>query len=122
VVAETYPAEFYGHLKLKLPVAGQGKRSQAARRANAPALITWSQSAGVHLAADLNAAIRDGFGSGADGEDRFDAVVGLFGMVNVVLGHREPGEPADDSIREIEGWILGQQDEEAGYLAPAGAG
>jgi hypothetical protein len=121
VVAETYPAECYGHLDVRLPMAGQGKRSQAARRANAPALIGWARAAGVHPATDLDATIRDGFGAGGHGEDPFDAVVGLFGMVNVVLGHREPGEPADDSIREIEGWILGQHGEEASYLAPAGA-
>lgn len=46
-------------------------------------------------------------GAGKDGEDRFDAVVGLLGMLDVVLGNRRPGEPEDDTTR-IEGWILGQ--------------
>jgi len=37
-----------------------------------------------------------------------DAVVGLFGMLNVVLGHRVPGEPIDAVTGAVEGWILGQ--------------
>ena len=40
-------------------------------------------------------------------DDAFDAVVGLFGMLQVCLGRREPGEPNDRGVREIEGWILG---------------
>jgi hypothetical protein len=32
----------------------------------------------------------------------------LFGMLEVVLGKREPGEPKDEHIRNVEGWILGQ--------------
>ena len=43
------------------------------------------------------------------GDDAFDAVVGLFGMLQVCLGQREPGEPDDRAIREIEGWILGRE-------------
>jgi hypothetical protein len=41
--------------------------------------------------------------------DAFDAVVGLFGMLEVVLGRREPGELTDEQIRNVEGWILGRQ-------------
>ena len=72
----------------------------------------------VVLNPELFEAMRDGFGSPAlaiphgpgdnHGEDRFDAVVGLFGMLNVVLGRRDPGDPTDETIRSIEGWILGQ--------------
>jgi hypothetical protein len=51
--------------------------------------------------------IEDGFGPGG-GDDRFDAAVGLFGMLNVVLGRRPSGEPDDPVVRRIEGWILGQ--------------
>jgi hypothetical protein len=43
------------------------------------------------------------------GDDAFDAVIGLFGMLQVCLGLRDSGEPDDESIREIEGWILGRQ-------------
>ena len=56
----------------------------------------------------MDDALRSGFGPTAAGEDPFDAAAGLVGMLNVLFGHRLPGEPADDQIRRIEGWILGQ--------------
>jgi hypothetical protein len=110
VVAETYPAEVYGHLGLVLRRHG-GKRSQAARRANAGRLLAQLQRLGVAAGPAARAEIEDGFGAGADGEDRFDAVVGLLGMLNVVLGGRPSGEPDDPIVRRIEGWILGQSAE-----------
>ncbi len=112
VVAETYPAEFYTHLGVgfspRRSGGKSGKRSQQDRQANAAALCYWAAQAGVALTPELEAELRDGFGASADGEDRFDAVVGLFGMINVILGNRLPGEPEDEAIRVIEGWILGQ--------------
>jgi hypothetical protein len=112
VVAETYPAEFYDHLGVKFSAhrGGEksGKRAQRDRLSNAETLLNWADGAGVILTPELAADIRDGFGASPDGEDRFDAVVGLFGMINVVLGYRTPGEPENEAIRKIEGWILGQ--------------
>ena len=109
VVAETYPGEAYGHLELRSPLRAQGgKRRQIARVACAPSLLTWAERASVALAPELRTDIMSGFGPDADGEDRFDAVVGLFGMLNVVLGLRPSGEPDDPAVRRIEGWILGQ--------------
>ena len=107
VVAETYPAEVYGHLDLALRRHG-GKRSQAARRANAGRLLAQLQRLAVAAEPAARAEIADGFGAGASGEDRFDAVVGLLGMLNIVLGGRPSGEPDDPLVRRIEGWILGQ--------------
>ena len=40
------------------------------------------------------------------GDDAFDAAVGLFGMLQVCNGQRAPGEPDEAVIREIEGRIL----------------
>jgi hypothetical protein len=51
--------------------------------------------------------MQDGFLNGDD--DAFDAVVGLFGMLRVCVGERPSGEPGDERIREVEGWILGRQ-------------
>ena len=48
-----------------------------------------------------------GFPDGED--DAFDAVVGLFGMLQLCLEQRATGEPEDKTVREIEGWILGRQ-------------
>ena len=77
--------------------------------ANARALLTWADRVGVEMDHELETEIEDGFGCGPDGEDRFDAAIGLFGMINVVLGHRPSGEPGDEKIRSTEGWILGQR-------------
>jgi hypothetical protein len=105
VIAETYPAEVYRHLGLNL---GGGKRRQAVRLSNAAPLLAWTNEAGVAVDPALLAEIEDGFGSRGSGEDRFDAVVGFLGMLNVVVGQRPPGEPDDPIVRRIEGWILGQ--------------
>jgi hypothetical protein len=108
VVAETYPGEIYRHLALPLTRPGGGsKRHQASRRACAPALFGFARDR-LELDRRLKASIDDGFGPSADAEDPFDAAVGLFGMLNVVLGQRATGEPDDPSITRIEGWILGR--------------
>lgn len=104
IVAETYPAEFYSHLGIQLRGS---KRNQLVRKEHAGALIEWAGRNNVDPSADLRTEIMDGFGSRADGEDRFDAVVGLFGMLNILLGNRESGEPLDDPHLAVEGWILG---------------
>jgi hypothetical protein len=107
VVAETYPGEVYGHLGLALRRLG-GKRSQAARMANAARLLDWVRHAELALAPALSAEITAGFGSQPGADDRFDAVIGLFGLINVVGGARPSGEPDDPAVRRVEGWILGQ--------------
>lgn len=102
VIAETYPAECYGWFFAE-PL--KSKRNQDARkRASAP-LLERAQSIGLELEGELVRAIEEGF---PEGDDAFDAVVGLFGMVEVVTGRRQPGEPTKDRIRRLEGWILGQ--------------
>jgi hypothetical protein len=111
VVVETYPGEFYHHLGLTFPRRrGEpgGKRSQAVRAANAPGLLDWASRSSLRLAPELEHTIRDGFSSSQAGEDQFDAVVGLFGMLNLVLGLRPLYDPQESNLRQIEGWIFGQ--------------
>lgn len=108
VAAETYPAECYHHLGLTDGGKRWSKRRPVDRAAQAPRLLAWAAAAGVELAPELVAAIESGFGPRPDGDDPFDATVGLFGMLNVTLGHRPPGEPDDETVRRVEGWILGQ--------------
>jgi hypothetical protein len=112
VVAETYPAEYYGHLGVDLaaPAEGgaRGKRVQAVRAAQAARLVGFANELSLELAPGLRAQIEDGFGSKADADDRFDATVGILGVLDVVLGRRPAGEPGDPELRRIEGWILGQ--------------
>lgn len=111
-VCETYPAEFYKHLGIVFTPPGPGQKSgkqvQQSRKVNAPTLIDWAIKAGVVITPELESEIIDGFGPGKDGEDSFDAEVGLFGMLNVVLGFREEGAPDDEIINRLEGWILGR--------------
>jgi hypothetical protein len=106
VVAETYPAEFYGHLGLPRLI---GKRRQANRAALSTRLSSAAAALGVRLDPDLQHQIDDGFGAARHGEDAFDAFVGLLGMINVLSGVRPSGEPLDDEcVTTVEGWILGQ--------------
>jgi hypothetical protein len=123
VVVETYPAEVYRHLDLPLARRGNGRKSDPrARAACAPALLGFAERASVRLEAGLEAAIRAGLGDDRHGEDRFDAVVGLFGMLDVVQGGRPSGEPDDAEVLRIEGWILGQQAGASASLGGAAPG
>lgn len=110
VAAETYPAEVYRHLGLRFGGPGGGKRTRTARAAQAPRLLERARDLGLGLDRELADAIAAGFGAGPDGEDPFDAVVGLLGMVAVVRGERPAGAPAEPDVRRIEGWILGQRE------------
>ncbi len=103
VIAETYPAECYGWFS-KDPLGS--KRNQDDRRKFGALLLRWADSHEVMLANCLTEDIQGGF---AQGDDAFDAVVGLFGMLQVCLGQRATGEPDDREIRGIEGWILGRE-------------
>lgn len=112
ILAETYPAEFYRSLGVHFskPAAGarSGKRVQAERSAQSDALLTWAQEAGVVFSPVLRQDVLDGFGNSSTGEDRFDATIGLCGMLDVLLGTHQTGYPEDEKTRTIEGWILGQ--------------
>jgi hypothetical protein len=112
IIAETYPAEVYTHLAISFstrrPGKKFGKRVQVDRAANGERLIDWAEQAGISLADELRLGVESGFGPAAGREDLFDACIGLFGMLNVVLGKRPAGEPEDPEVRKVEGWILGQ--------------
>jgi hypothetical protein len=101
VIAETYPAEAMRHLGLRM--AGS-KRRQADRAALAPGLAAAMARLGATSTLDL----ADGFGSDAAGEDRFDSVLGLLCVLQVLAGMRPDFIPDDPWIRDWEGWVLGQ--------------
>lgn len=107
VVAETYPASFYGSF-----ARGVIKSERASRARAAPGLLRLAAEAGVDLAPELRAAIEQGFAS----DDDFDAAVGLLGMLRVVLGRAGEGGPLPAAARTVEGWILGAGD--GGAAAP----
>lgn len=111
VVVETYPREFYRHVK---PAVSGGapwsKRRQADRKLWVPSLLAWASSLGVSWTPAVLERVEVGFSAGANGEDEFDAVVGLLGMIAVARGRLPSGEPADDEdVVRLEGWMLGRQ-------------
>lgn len=106
VVAETYPAAMYQYLDLKIRQSNRKKTSQSDRAKDAPTMRDWANNRSVRLESRLEYELCDGFGSDRSGDDRFDAVVGLFGMLDVIFGNLPTGEPRDE-LTQIEGWILG---------------
>ena len=104
-VAETYPAEALRHLGLRLKGS---KRRQSDRAAIGPALR--AAMAALHAGAGRGLArmIDDGFGTDAAGEDRFDSLLGVLAVINVLAGNRPDGTPDDPWLRRWEGWVLGQ--------------
>ena len=109
VVAETYPAETYRHLALAISESSRKKGRQPDRAADASKMRAW----GTHQwrAPDESTRERDRWRlrPRSDGEDRFDAVVGLFGMLAVVFGNLAPASQRTTRTK-IEGWILGHSD------------
>jgi hypothetical protein len=85
--------------------AGGGRRANGSR-AIAGVLEGGGVAAGAGRRRRRN---RDAFGAADDGEDPFDAVLGLLGMLAVLLGHRPVGIVDDEEVRRVEGWILGRK-------------
>lgn len=104
-LAETYPAEALRHLGMRLKGS---KRRQVDRIAVASQLSGAMATLGVLPDTELQQAAAEGFGSDAAGEDRFDCILGVLCVLNVLAGNRPDTAPADPWIRCWEGWVLGQ--------------
>lgn len=104
IVAEVYPAEMYRWLGVSFGAGG--KQNAAARCQNAAILQNAAKAMEVKINAETEAALTRGF----DSDDAFDAFVGVLGMLWVLLGVRPLFEPTRPYVRQIEGWILGQQE------------
>ncbi len=104
-LAETYPAEALRHLNIRLRGS---KRRQADRRGAAEALLTAMDQRRAAPDAAMRLAVTDGFGADSAGEDRFDSVLGLLCVLNVLAGNRPDTAPDDPWILRWEGWVLGQ--------------
>jgi hypothetical protein len=108
VIVETYPGDACVQLGLGAPGRGWSKRDRAARIEKGYEL----RRCALQMRADprrIEGILADGFGASNVGEDQFDAVVGLLGMLAVILGLRVEGAPNDAAVNSIEGWIFGQQ-------------
>lgn len=108
VVAETYPAESALHVGLTAPGRGWSKRRQTDRAMHALALRDWATRRRVTISGALQPLLRDGFGDIKTGEDQFDSLIGVAGMLEVIVGGRPEMPPMSNERRVIEGWILGQ--------------
>jgi hypothetical protein len=104
-VAETYPAEALRHLGIRLKGS---KRRRDDRAAVADQLSDAMAALRVRPDRGLRQATVDGFGADAAGEDRFDCVIGVLCVLNVLAGNRTDTVPPDPWIRRWEGWVLGQ--------------
>jgi len=109
VITETYPAEFYTHFGEGLLGIGKSKRNQGHRKLGSGLLLSWAENYHIKLDRDLRENILDGFGPTYNGEDQFDATVGLFGMLDVLLSEKPFYDPEDRIIESVEGWIFGQE-------------
>lgn len=109
VVAETYPGEVYEHLGIpRTPV--WSKRRQTGRQSVSGHLTARIAERGHQMVEGLEGMIEGGFSGSPSGEDQFDAMVGLLGMLDVVDGFRAEGSGgAPPEVYRWEGWILGQR-------------
>jgi hypothetical protein len=107
VLAETYPAEAYGHVGIEF-TSGKSKQRQEDRRAAMDGLCDWANRHDIDFTPDLVTEIENGFGPSKNGDDALDALAGLLGMIEVADGRR-PERPATIDKPDVwEGWILGQ--------------
>lgn len=96
VVAECYPGAVCRWLGIP---QNFGKRSRESRSRQYTRIAEWGERSSVTLPSSLQ--------TGCENDDAFDAVVGLIGILQVILGQRPTGEPDDPSVHRVEGWILG---------------
>ena len=82
------------------PPEGQGKLE--VRQRVGPTLLNWAQRANVALDPTLLRTIEEGFPN----DDAFDATIGLFGILEVLMKWGS-GEPDNDTVRKLECSIFG---------------
>jgi hypothetical protein len=108
IVVETYPADACLQIGVCAPGRGWSKRNQNDRSRQADQIFRAALETGTVLSGELQRALVDDFGPHPDGEDQFDAVVGLIAMLRE-LASSEPGRtPPHVAVEACEGWIFGQ--------------
>lgn len=112
-LAEVYPGEVGAWLSLDLASQG-GKRKQSARRAQQDALLGALEAVGATPTPALVAIIADGFGPDPAGEDAFDALLGVIGMLQCIDGRHPVWHPDRPGLTQLEGWVLGRPPSDRG--------
>ena len=108
IIIETYPGDVYHRLGFPKP-GSWSKQKQVDRRRRGIETHSWLADKPFDLDDGVRAQLDDGFGSKSDGEDRFDAVIGLLGMLGTIAAGEADLLPSDDQMRlGREGWIFGQ--------------
>jgi hypothetical protein len=83
-----------------------------AAAAGIAAFPAWLEALGtppVEWDASIHRRVESGFSDDRNGEDEFDAAIGLLAMIAVVTGALDACVPADDpAVLNAEGWILGR--------------
>ena len=112
-IVETYPAVYYTQLGMPRPGQGWSKRDLSDRRDMARFILGDAYRDAKALAPGestvdplVRRAVVDGFDQ-PNGDDPFDAVVGLHGML-MAIGHGNALAPQDSDVQDWEGWILGR--------------
>lgn len=108
ILCETYPGDVYA--RLGFPKRGWSKTKVEGRKACAPFIHAWLARHAVG-SSRLYHIVEDGFTKEHGGEDGFDALVGLIGMLDVIDGRQPEGAPQDETTLRWEGWILGRVQE-----------
>lgn len=107
IITETYPALYLHQLQLVNLNRRFSKRRQIDRVEAAKRLIQFAKVNSIEIHPKLKSQLQGGFGSGDNGDDLFDAVVGIFGMLQFFIRKVHLPEPSNTIQTQIEGWILG---------------
>ncbi len=103
IVVEAYPAAYCWPLGIK----SVSKRDPVSRKKACMTLLKWAATNDVGLVDWVATAVRDGFGPKPAGEDPFDALVGLLGLLKPILHDELITTPPETAVRQVEGWIFG---------------
>ena len=107
VLAETYPAEAYRMVNAGF-LSFESKRRQSDRKTKSSGVTAWAVCNKVKFSDEALEALHDGYGARPDGEDRFDATMGLLKMIEVVDNRRPERTEDPREASKWEGWILGR--------------
>jgi len=107
VIVESYPAQACVQIGLGAPGRGWSKRNRVHRRGFSSHIQNWARRHCIELEESLAALLDQGLGSSPFGDDMFDAVVGVLGMLDTILNNGCYDAPAGAEVRSVEGWIFG---------------